>query len=78
MQGGLRGQAWLGSVKRMRVAYRGLGAGGPSGGATRGAILRGGFMVSNRLEETETERRIIINTTYASIFLKKVFSGLEL
>lgn len=35
---------------RVQVAYRGLGAGGTSGGAARGAILRGRFVVSNRLE----------------------------
>lgn len=60
MQAGLRCQAWLGSVMRVRMAYRGLGAGGPSGGAARGAILRGGFMVSNRLEETD--RRMLSQT----------------
>lgn len=77
MQGGLRGQAWLGSVKRVRVAYRGLGAGGPSGGATRGAILRGGFMVSNRLEETETERRMSSQTQPMPVYFlkKKSFQG---
>lgn len=49
MLGGVRGQAWVGSVMRVRVTYRGLRAGGTSAGATRGAILRGRFMVSNRL-----------------------------
>lgn len=53
MLGGLRGQARVGSVMRVRVAYRGLGAGGTSGRAAGGAVLRGGFMVSNRLEEKE-------------------------
>lgn len=38
---------------RVRVAYRGLGARGTSGRAAGGAVLRGGFMVSNRLEEKE-------------------------
>lgn len=38
----------------MRVAWRRLGGGRPSGGAARGAVLRGGFRVSNSLEETVT------------------------
>lgn len=53
MLGGLGGQAWMGSVMRVWVAYRGLRARGSSARAARGAILRGGFMVSNRLEETD-------------------------
>lgn len=73
MLGGFRGQAGVGSV--MRVAQRGLGAGGTFVGAARGAVLRGGFMVSNRLERGETEERQqqkIINPKEA------IFSGLEL
>ena len=46
---------------RVGEADRRLGAGGASGGATRGAILRGRFVVSNRLEEQRQEN-IITNT----------------
>lgn len=44
------GQARVGSVMRVWVAYRRLGAGGTSGGAAVGAVLRGGFKLSHLLE----------------------------
>lgn len=47
MLGALRCQAGVGGVVRMWVADGGLG--GPSGGAAGGAVLRGGFMVADRL-----------------------------
>lgn len=56
MQGGLGRQARLGCV--VRVVYGGLGAGGASGRAARGAVLRGGLRVSNHLEENGQERVI--------------------
>lgn len=52
MMGAVGGQAWLWSMMSMRVAKRRLGGGRPSRGAAWGAILRGGFLVSNILEET--------------------------
>lgn len=62
--GAVGGQAWLGSMVGVRVAKRRLGCGRPSGGAAGGAILRGGFLMSDGLEEkgigikTFTDRNI--------------------
>lgn len=54
MLGGLRGQARVGSVMRVWVAYRGLGAGRTSSGDAVGAVLRRGFMLSHLLKKQHT------------------------
>lgn len=50
---GLRAQGRVGGVEGVGLALRGFGAGGAPGGATAGAVVRRGFMVSVRLEGGE-------------------------
>lgn len=73
--GGLRGQAGVGSVMRMWVAYRGLGAGGDLRGAARGAVFRGRVLVSTRLEEKKHHKHniiYIVNYVFKSWTLQQV------